>query len=66
MVVVLIVVLILFFKYKRCINIIIIFVGIFVLVLMILYKELYVFNYSLYSEVLNSISVSNFKIVDML
>ena len=40
--------------------------GIFVLALMTLYKELYVFNYSSYSEALNSTSVSNSKIVDTL
>ncbi|MEW7518172.1 type 8 capsular polysaccharide synthesis protein Cap8I [Staphylococcus aureus] len=66
MVAVLTVVSILFSKHKRRINIIIISVGIFVLALMTLYKELYVFNYSSYSEALNSTSVSNLKIVDTL
>lgn len=66
MIAVLTVVSLLFFKHKRRINIVIISVGIFVLALMTLYKELYVFNYTSYSEALKSTSVGNLRIVDTL
>ncbi len=66
MVAVLTVISLLFTRHKRGINVVVISVGVSVLVLMTLYKELYIFNYSSYSEALKHSKNSNLKLVDTL
>ncbi|PTI35936.1 capsular biosynthesis protein [Mammaliicoccus vitulinus] len=56
----------LFKRHKLKINMLITIVGIFILILMTLYKELYIFNFNSYSEALESKAVSNVKFVDQL
>lgn len=57
----------LLFKYhSKKVNIVILSVGAFILISMTLYKELYVFNFSSYSDALNSSNVNNVKIIDSL
>ncbi len=53
------------YHYKR-INILIFFAGFVILMLMTLYKELYIFNYNSYGEALSQTSFSNVKFVDQL
>ncbi|WP_323703207.1 capsular biosynthesis protein [Mammaliicoccus sp. Dog046] len=57
---------ILFKKHKFKINMVIISSGVVILLLMTLYKELYIFNYASYSDALSSKSVSDIKFVDQL
>ncbi|MBF2778754.1 capsular biosynthesis protein [Staphylococcus saprophyticus] len=63
---VLVIISILFKKHGFKINIIITTVGMGILFLMTMYKELYIFNFNSYSEALNSKSVSNINFVDQL
>ncbi|WP_419795826.1 capsular biosynthesis protein [Staphylococcus equorum] len=63
---VLVIISLLFKKHKFKINILITTAGIVILILMTLYKELYIFNFDSYSEALDSKSMSNIKFVDQL
>ncbi|PTH13724.1 capsular biosynthesis protein [Staphylococcus agnetis] len=57
----------LLFKYhSQKVNIVILSVGAFILISMTLYKELYVFNFSSYTDALNSSNVNNVKFIDSL
>lgn len=57
----------LLFKYhSKKVNIVILSVGAFILISMTLYKELYVFNFSSYTDALNSSNVNNVKFIDSL
>lgn len=63
---VLVIISLLFKRHKFKINILILIAGFVILLLMTLYKELYIFNFNSYSEALQSKSVSNIKFVDQL
>ncbi|MDT0736749.1 capsular biosynthesis protein [Staphylococcus chromogenes] len=66
LVAVLVIITLLFKKHSKKVNIIILSLGAFILISMTLYKELYVFNFSSYSDALNSSNVNNIKFVDQL
>lgn len=66
LVAVLVIITLLFKKHSKKVNIIIISLGAFILISMTLYKELYVFNFTSYSDALNSSNVNNIKLVDQL
>ncbi|MCE4966140.1 capsular biosynthesis protein [Staphylococcus chromogenes] len=66
LVAVLVIITLLFKKHSKKVNIIILSLGAFILISMTLYKELYVFNFSSYSDALNSSNVNNIKFIDQL
>ncbi|PTK07590.1 O-antigen polymerase [Mammaliicoccus sciuri] len=63
---VLVIISLLFKKHKVKINLLILIVGSIILILMTLYKELYIFNFNSYNDALESKSISNIKFVDQL
>lgn len=63
---VLVIISILFKYHSRKINTIILIVGASILILMTLYKELYIFNFTSYSEALAASSTNNVKFVDQI
>ena len=63
---VLVIITLLFKRHSKKINVVILIVGVFVLLLMTLYKELYIFNYSSYSAALEASSTSNINFVDQI
>ena len=63
---VLVIITLLFKRHSKKINVVILIVGGFVLLLMTLYKELYIFNYSSYSAALEASSTSNINFVDQI
>lgn len=63
---VLVIVSILFKYHRRKINTLMVLVGASILVLMTLYKELYIFNFSSYSAALEASSASDIKFIDQI
>ncbi|WP_368863270.1 capsular biosynthesis protein [Staphylococcus hominis] len=63
---ILVIISLLFKKHSKKINTIILIVGGFVLLLMTLYKELYIFNYSSYSEALKASSTQKINFIDQI
>ena len=63
---VLVIISLLFKRHKLKINILITIAGLVILLLMTLYKELYIFNFDSYSAALNSKSMSKINFVDQL